>query len=230
MKIWRFPNPWDHAFAIGERRGSWTTSAGGVCRECGDARQGRAQPLILEWQPGSSVVGDFTWPGFDDDVVVTERLFNELRARFGGFESGPMRMVQDPKLKRTPRAEPRVWLPYEGPPLVELWVTAWAHMDPERSSVEFERRCGTCGREFWDLYGVERWDSDWDAERMELVDSHSDRLPSAGVFVPEAELEGADIFRVHEFSGWMFCTDAVREFVLSRGFTNVSFLEMGDTV
>ena len=139
-------------------------------------------------------------------------------------------MVQDPKLKRSARAKPRVWLPYEGPPLQEMWVTTWVHMDREGSSAELERRCGTCGTEFWELYGVERWDSHLDRERMELVRTHSDRLPGAGVFVLESDLAGADIFRIHEFPARVFCTDPVREFVEKEGFTNVSFLEMGETL
>lgn len=86
------------------------------------------------------------------------------------------------------------------------------------------------GATSWELYGVERWDTDLDRERMELVRTHSDRLPGAGVFVPEADLAGSSIFRVHEFPGPVFCTDPVRELVEKEKFSNVSFLEMGDVV
>lgn len=231
MRIWRFANPSDHGFAEAGRRGSWTPASGeGVCPECTASRQRRAKPLVIEWRSGSDVVGDFTWVGYGEEVVTTEEVLDFLVDRFSGFEAGPVEMVQDPNLKRTNRAKSRVWLPYDGPPLRELWVTTWVHIDPERSSAELQRRCGTCGTEFWELYGVEHWDSHFDQELKQLVRTKTERLPNAGVFVREADLAGAHIFRVHELPAWVFCTDPVREVVEKAGFSNVSFLEMGDTI
>lgn len=230
MRLWRFSDPSDDRFASAGRRGSWTeAAASGLCPECGDSQQVRVKPLILEWDPGSDRVGDFTWPGFGSEVVVVDRVLDVLRKHFEGFEPGPVEMVQDRKLKPGKRRKPRVWLPYEGPPLHELWVTTWVHMDRNRSSAELERRCGTCGTEAWELYGVERWDSHFDRERMELVRTKTDRLPGAGVFISEVDLAGADIFRVREFPAAVFCTDAVRALIDKESFSNVSFLEMGET-
>jgi len=185
---------------------------------------------VLEWEPGPDLVGDFTWPGFGDDVVVADHVLTALRERFSGFEPGSVEMVQDPKLKRTTRGHRRVWLPYEGPALHELWVTAWAHVDRERSSIELERRCGTCDREFWELYGVEQWEADYYENEEDFVRGRTERLPRAGLFVPKDDLAGADIFRIYKFPGWIFCTESVRRFVEEEGFSNVAFLEMGDIV
>jgi len=49
------------------------------------------------------------------------------------------------------------------------------------------------------------------------------------MFVREAELDGNDVFRVREFPAWAFCTDRVRAVVAKAGFSNVWFLEMGET-
>jgi hypothetical protein len=184
----------------------------------------------MVWEPGSDVVGDFVWLGFGSEVVVTEHVLAVVQAHFEGFEPGPVEMVEEPDQSPGKRRKRRVPLPYRGPALHELWVTAWAHLDRDHSSVELERRCGTCGTEFWSVYGVERWDSDLVAGRGQLVRTKTERLPGAGIFVREADLGGADIFRVHKFPGWVFCTDSVRKLVEKEGFSNVAFLEMGDTI
>lgn len=230
MRIWRFSSPADDRFASAGRRGSWTSPQDeGVCPECSASRQQRAKPLVIAWELGSDVVGDFVWPGFGGEVVVTDRVLGVLQERFSGFEPGRVEMVEDPNSPQARPRKPQVRLPYEGPSLHELWVTTWVHLDRDRSSVELERRCGTCGTEFWNIYGVERWDSHFDVGRRQLVRTKTERLPNAGAFVREADLGGADIFRVYEFPGWVFCTDLVREVIKKEEFSNVTFLEMGET-
>lgn len=97
------------------------------------------------------LVGDFVWPGFDSEVVAADHVFAALESSFAGFERGPIEMVDEPDLDRD--GQPRVSLPYEGPALYELWTTAWASADVERSTMRMERRCGTCGTEFWEVDG-----------------------------------------------------------------------------
>ena len=180
---------------------------------------------MMVWEPGSDVVGDFTWPGFDSEVVATDTVL-EVLDQFEGFEPGPLEIVEDPD---APKRGKRVQLPYEGPPLHELWVTTVVGMDRGRSSAELEHACLECGAERWELYGVERWDSHFDQDLKRLVRFKTDRLPDAGIYVSEADLAGAGIFRVEEFAAWVFCTDPVRELIEKEGFSNVSFLEMGET-
>ena len=144
MRIWRFTDPSDYRFAEGGRRGSWTQPSEGLCPECTASPEERTRPLILAWLPGSDTVGDFVWPGFDSEVVVTDDVLGALQSRFHGFEPGPVEMVEEKGVRARKRGDRQVRLPYHGPRLHELWVTAWAHLDPGRSSVELERRCGTC--------------------------------------------------------------------------------------
>jgi hypothetical protein len=230
VTIWRFADPGDYRFAQASRRGSWSPSAG-LCLECSASSQKRIQPLILEWEPGANVIGDFTWSGFGSDIAVTERVAEDLKS-FGGFEPGPIEMVQDPELRASDgarRSKPRVSLPYQGPQLCELWVTQNVHLDLKKSSVRLAKECGTCGQRQYEVDGIERRESTWDAERRESVKEHIPRSQGKGLFVAEHALAGTAIFRTLEFPGWVLCTDRVKELVTQKGFTNVAFLEVGDT-
>ena len=202
--------------------GTWTGSTGGVCPECKASSETRAKPLILAWEAGSALVGHFVWPGLSE-VVATERVFLALESNLGGFERGPIQMVDEPGYPR--RGQPRMRLPYEGPRLYELWTTAWVNADLERSTLRLERalrpvwnrilearRCRTVGEHVRPKDG--------------LVRTRTGRSPHAGIYIPHADLGGADILRVVETPAWVFCTDAVRDLVHEQAFTNVDFFEM----
>lgn len=231
MRCFRLYDPQDCRFAQAGRLGAWYPSPSpGACPECGASRQRRVPPLIIEWLPGSDRVGDFVWPG--GDVVVAQPVRDALEKTYRGFELKPVEMRQDPKLKRPGRirkgTEPRVWLPYEGPALYELWVTAWVHADLELSTIRQVEACATCGHSAYEVGGVEVRKARWDAAKKELVPVHSPRRPGEGIYVHEDDLQGADIFGVHELPGWVLCTARVRALVEDLRFTNVSFLEVGD--
>jgi hypothetical protein len=228
VKLWRFADPHDAEWAEAGRRGTWSSSSG-PCPQCGATQQRRVRPLLLAWEPGSNRVGDFSWPGFDDDVVVTKRVFDELASRFRGFEAGGVQIVDDPA-RTSSRGTTRVRVPYDGPDLRELWTTPWVHVDKGRSSIELEHECSSCGTRNWEVYGVERLDSSWNAGTGVLEVTRTERLPGAGIFIDESELKGADIFRVAEFPGWVLLTDPVRSLILSEAYTNVAFLQVSDTL
>lgn len=229
MRIWRLSDPRDYGFARASRRGTWTESKG-TCNECGASTQRRVQPLVIEWEPDSDVVGDFVWPGFGGDIAITERVVGVLKGRFTAFEPGPVEMYQDPKLKRTKRGKPRVWLPYEGPPLYDLWVTCWVGIDHDRSTVSLVKKCSICGTAQYSLAGAEKWELGWDQERMESVQMHIPRGRGEGLFVRRAELGDADLFHVNEFPAAIFCSDRVKKAIEAESFTNVGFLEVGEIV
>ena len=233
MKLFRFHNPLDFRFARGGRLGTWCPDPGpGVCPECTASRQRRVPPLIMEWLPESDTIGDFVWPG--GDVVVSQRVREALEERFQGFEFKPVEMWQDPKLKRpqriTKRTKPRVWLPHEGPPLYELWVTAWVHADPERSTIRLTRDCATCGRRAYEMEGVEVRKSRWDAIKRDLVEVHIPRQAGKGIYVHQEDLRSVNIFRLFEAPGWILCTERVKTLIEDRAFSNVAFLEVGDVL
>ncbi len=211
MKIYHFANPHDYRFARAGRLGTWSPDPGpGACPECGRSRQKRIPPLIIEWLPDSDHVGDFTWPGLNDEVVVTQSVREALEQEFDALEFLPIKMFQDPKLKRprriTRRTKPRIWLPYEGPPLWELHSTTTCSLDREQSNVRLEKVCSTCGRPKF--------------IRPPFEDRH--------LVVDRATWGGEDIFKTREYTGWLFCTERAKQFVELQGFTNVGFLLDGE--
>jgi hypothetical protein len=222
MKIWVFYDPSDHAYAQAGLRGTWTPPEEGPER--------RIQPLIIEWEPGSDVIGDFTCTGFGSGWVVTEEVGEMLLARFKGFELGPVEMIQDPKLKRTRqitrRAKRRVWLPYDGPPLYEVWATHQVKPDLDRSTLANVRRDEGTDELCYDVEGEER--IEYSGVFPDLCRKRVPREQGKGIYVVEADLDGADIFDI-EGCGWIFCTHSVREFIIEQQFTNVDFFEMGET-
>ncbi len=205
MKLFRFHDPSDYRYAEAGRRGTWSPPPVGVCPECTASRQTRVPPLKIAWEPGADVIGDFTWPGFDSDIAVKDSVLATLSRQFSGFEGQPVEMVNDPARRR--RKQPMVTLPYQGPRLFDLWVTAWASADRDRSTIELEYACSTCQQEQWRL-----------------------RLPPDGeILLPETALDGASIFRLNEAPAWIACTEAVKHVVEVEGFTNVAFIELGST-
>jgi hypothetical protein len=219
MKLWQLKDPRGGRFAVAGGRGKWS-----------DPPSRRVQPLIVEWEPGSDLIGDFTWSGLG--IVVTERVGKMLLERFSGFELGPVEMIQNPKLKRpqrtTRRTRPRIWLPYQGPPLYELWVTAWVDADLQRSTLEARGLHPDFGHMCYQVHGVEQVDVCWDREALKGHVVRTPREPGKGVYVAEGALRGIDIFNLAQLPGLDHCTDRVRDFIFEQQFTNVDFLEMGE--
>ena len=224
MKIWRLTRPRNSGFAAAGARGAW--KPGELCPECTRSTEERTPPLQLVWEPGSDQIGDFVWAG--PAVAARREVVDVLRKPFTGVEPGPVGMVDEPPPTAAQRRQPRVQLPYQGPELQELWVTASVPVDRARSSIELERRCTTCGTEYWEVYGVERWAFNVDPDTCDLAYELIPRTPKGGLFVRPEDLPGADIFWVQEAPAWILCTDEVRDWAVSEGCTNVAFLEVGE--
>jgi hypothetical protein len=190
------------------------------------------KPLVFEWDPGSDVIGDFTWPD-GTRVAVKRHVFEALASKFSGIHAEPVEMVQDPKLKRpkrpNKRTKTRVWLPYTGPELVELWPDRSVPYLPE-TTTEVSRQCKKCGNEPIQLSGIELKWHDYDATERKLVPARTPRTPGRGVFVSASEVGSTPIFRLPKVPGPILCTDEVRSFIEREGFTNVEFREYGDVL
>lgn len=235
MKIWIISDPVDFQFARANIQGTWSPMKNGlkICPECTQPLQKRIKPLVIEWESGSDVIGDFLWPEFAS-IAVSERSFKALESQFEGFERGPIEMIQDPKLTRpkriTKRTTPRIWLPYEDMHLFELLVTSWVHIDMQKSTVKYINKCNTCAQEFYEVTGIEHSKRSWNSYLGEMFEMRVPREPGQGVFIDETNLNGADIFRVHEFPAWPLCTDRVKDFIVKEKFTNIIFFEMGEII
>ena len=195
MILWRFTDPEDGTYAAVGRR---VAGAGPTTR-----------PPVLEWEPASQIVGDFVWARSDASVVVVAKSVGAaLAEKFQGFELA---------------SKPLIALPYHGPELADLRVTAWAHIDLERSDV----KRSTSDDASYVVEGAETWETGWDLESMRSKRIRLPRSPGGGLYIQRSSVTG-DIFGVHEFPSWIFCTGEVRTFVQRQEFTNVDFLEMGE--
>jgi hypothetical protein len=233
VKIWRLTNPHDNAYAQCILRGAWALQheGGSICPQCGTSAYRRAPPLILEWEQGSSVIGDFNWPDAGQSLAITRHAIDLLSGHFSGFSAGPVQMIEEPKLP-THMAKPAelpVRLPYHGPELCELWVDAMVRVDHQRSSIKQKLHCKTCGSTSYSVEGIETTKSRWNRMTMKLEPVKYPREPGKGLYIRQTELLERDIFRTQEFPSWILCTDNVKEFVVAQRFSNVSFLEYGET-
>jgi hypothetical protein len=234
MTIWQLTSPTPlQDFAVAGMRGTWRP-AKNPCKQCTRLTE-LGPPLVVEWEVGSAVIGDFTWTGVTIPVV-TEQVLDALRAHFNGFAGGPVEMIQHPKLRPpvrpTKRTRPRVWLPYTGPRLFTLELTTWVHMDRERTTARLVRRCDSCGDERYELSGFEKVDYRVEVRQQppayEMVYTRVPRAAGQGLFLRADDLGGADVFGVYEFDGWTFCNDRAKEFIEEQRYTNVDFWEMGE--
>lgn len=188
-------------------------------------------PIIIEWSPGSSLIGDFTWPG-SGRVIVKARVFEEISKHFNVVRAGAVEMFQDPRLrvpKRKHRAKPRIWLPYEGPSLVEVIPVHTTHAHP-RTSWRVEFRCDLCGSEMKRLDGFEQRGSRWDQTTQRLVPFSIPREPGKGIILSLESIGRHPIFFVSELLPWLLCTDEFKDFAEAKKYTNIIFAEYGEIV
>jgi hypothetical protein len=208
-KLFSFDSPIITKFAEASRLGTWHPIDAKVCPECGDARQKRIPPLIIEWEPGSDVIGDFTWPGFNLEVVVSQKVKEAFEVQFPEVGFASIQFWQNPRLTRpalpNKRTKPRVWLPYSGSDLWEIIPQKWFHLDCDKSNVVVEKQCSTCGKI---IYKKRSW---------------TDRF-----VIDDSSWEGENIFRIYEYPGPIYCTEDAKIFIEKSGFSNIRFSEEGE--
>jgi hypothetical protein len=178
------------------------------CPACHEFDTELISPVVIQWEPGSDLVADFTWPVGLGEIIVTQRVRDYLdESTVTSVTFRPVEMTEDPKAKRSSRkrrrAEPQVQLPYEGPPLWHLQVTSEAKLDLKASQRTLFQKCAACGREIWD------------APR---------RAPQV---VMRSSWDGAEFFRIREVGEVIFVVERVRDLLQSRDFTNVRLTERG---
>jgi hypothetical protein len=179
------------------------------CPKCKLAARKRVPPLVIEWDYGSNVVADFTWPAGLDEIVVSDRARSCVVANgFSGVRFEPVEMVQREGLKKPhkqSKAKTRVWLPYNGPPLWNLLVTSWCDLDVPVSGRSFVLDCEVCGR-----------------KHMIVHD------PAAPLVVKPETWSRTDFFCIREMGKMVFITEAVRQAIEENAFTNVAMKARGN--
>ncbi len=229
--IWKLHRAFDTAFAEC-LHGSPRETIAKPCPKCyADATYRVPYPILIEWSPGSDVLGEFIWPG-DGRIIVKMCVFETIQARFPVVRSDTVQMMQDPKLripKNKKRARARIWLPYDGPPLVELIPTYRTRVHP-KTTWELSDPCEVCGKSSKRLIGFEEKMHRWDQQKQDLVPNWKAREPGKGLFISRSAIAGYPIFFVEELSTPIFCTDEFKHFIEEQGFTNIDFLNWGELV
>jgi hypothetical protein len=219
MKLWAF-DAYDVQYARASHVGTWV--------EVGDPpRDERVKPLVIQWEPGSTVIGDFTWVGTSSYVVKRSVAEELLEAGFKGFELGPVEIVPNRHHKKPKRNI--LQLPNVQPDLVDLWVTKWVPFNHERTTVHVVGEEG--GKPIYELDGIEMIEvGNWHPETGTLDKIRIPRTPERGLYVDARELGDCDIFRTTELPVGINCTDRLRNFIVDKGYTNIVFFEVGETI
>ncbi len=215
-RIWLLSDPVDDRFASAARVGTWRKI---------DGKDVRVSPLVLEWQRGSKVVGDFLWPSFEGDVVAVERVFRELQERFGGLDAGPIRVIP-PKWKRRkelPEGVLTIWS--EDLHLVDVWFAHRVDWDWDKSCI---RTTEEDDRVIHEVIGGENTEVDVDPETFDVRTRRIPRVEGGGIFVKANLLQGHSFFKVNHDPVWNLCTDAARDFILEKEYTNIDFFHVGE--
>jgi hypothetical protein len=217
MKIWSLNDPGNHYYAGAETLGAFQQPAPKYGRGV------RASPLIIRWDGHAKVAGDFTFPSMHD-VMVKQSVGDELeQAKFQGFILGPLEVRN--RDGKTVRRELPEGLRYD---FAEILIKKTVPLELTRSKFTSEVNRG---KTYYKMPGVARVTATNYGKTTEplhrvIVPREKDK----GFFVQEELLQGCDLFWVSEFEGWNLCTDRFRDFVLERRYTNISFLEVGDTL
>jgi len=233
MTVWRMVDPRNPAFAHVTCTGAWSQGQG-LCRTCTGSTQRRIPPAIVEWEGLSGNVGDWTWSLCGACVLLSVDVHRSLARRFSGYKVGPVKIIAN---KQGVARDRGCTTPEEGGMVAqvehrfyEMWLTKWVHLVPEISTATMAWKCPECGRERWEVTGVEICESRFDRRKGTLVPAKRKRLPGHGLFVHRGDLDRADFFGVSEFPGWYLCTDRARDFMRSMKYTNIAFLEYGALV
>lgn len=217
MKIFRIVDPADRRFAEAALRGTWSKPAH-QCQHCERPPSQRVPPLIIEWLPGSTQIGHFVWPGFSNDVAVTDVVAREIRERFGGFELRELNFVGSPLPKRKGRREGTG--PAVVPALFDVWITKW--IDAGKESLPGSNLCAVCCREDYTLQ----------AHGQAVIDTIAApfREVQASLQLSDSLVDPHELFRIIQVPGAILCTEEFKNFVQKSYFTNIAFWEVGSLV
>jgi|ERR1700722_633255 len=179
------------------------------CKNQGFQRWERISPLVIEWQPDSDLIGDFTWPSGLGELVVTDRVKQCLELQsVTGVDFGPVKMIQNPKLKKptrmSSRTKKRIWLPYEGPPLWDMLTCSWCNLDMIASKRTITYECSICHRQEYSY------------------------TPDTPLVVNPDTWDGSEVFRIREMGRLVFVLGRVKSIIEKNSFSNVTVEERGN--
>lgn len=202
-------NPKDHDEIFADASVFGTYLKNPPCPACGAGRWERIRPLVIEWEPGSTTIADFTWPACLGELVITDAVKKALGTRkIPSISFGPVEMYQNPKLKQptrpNARSKARVWLPYSGPKLWDLEVKSYCHLNLEKSRRVLRKECELCK-----------------TQELDVVD------PGAPLVIEPDTWDGAPVFRIREVGEVVFVLEDVKALLQAKRFTNLEMKPRG---
>ena len=167
--------------------GTWGPSRS--CRSCGYPPNALIEPLLVEWDIGTTRIGDFSWCG--STCIVTDRVRDCLIEHGYPCRFSEAQYVAPKKARGLSRRElkqyGRIPFPYEGPHLSWLMATAELPADVERSQLKVEKDCTACGvlRYRFRCEDLTIAASSWNGEKMFQIEQNG---PSGATFVTDEGL------------------------------------------
>lgn len=209
---------WDAAWFIEDD----SFTVGSICPECGARPTERVYGIAIAYQEGppqSFAVGT---------LLAQVSVAEDLASRFSGLALEPVYIYKSEWAGPFADKRPKYAKRYVGPQYVELRFTKDIKLDAERSTLDLTNRCSTCNRGTYRILGMERESEEELIDGRWMKQSAVPRDPSRGLFVSREELGDNDFFT---YGGvFKYCTEEVRDFILSRNYTNMRFLECGTVV
>jgi hypothetical protein len=196
-------------YAMFSHLGTWETSE--TCPACDSTRGRLIEPLLVEWNIGTTRIGDFSWRGYT--CIVTDRVRDCLIKHGFPCRFGEVQYVAPEKARGFSRRElkqyGRVPFPYTGPHLSWLIATATVPADIERSRLKVKERCDVCG--------IVRYS--WRRDDLHLV-------------VPAASYSGEKMFTLTQFMtpSIKYVTEEGLAILKGAGFTNFIVRDAGEII
>lgn len=199
MKIYLIKEPSkNEGFAEFSHVGTW--SDGDICEECENTTERLIEPLLIEWEPGYDMIGDFSWCGYTSVIQPHVKKFmidSSFECNFKKVE------VVSPTTKKK-KNQKLIEFPYKGPELSWLFPNKYIKLNQEKSGVTLRTDCSLCKQKDYTF----------------IMDK---------IVIDKAKWRGEKIFRIEQFipSAATFITEDALNAISGRGFTNFGIHEAG---
>jgi hypothetical protein len=199
MKIYWIEGDKEGGFAWVHYSGTW--SEGELCEKCTSSSSDLIEPLLLEWNIGSDVIGDFTWAS--TCFVVLDRVAAFMSAHGYDIHAGQVEVIGSER-KRGYRNVP---FPYTGPHLNWVLANARVPLNELKSGVTLDIDCDLCGRQRYTFKreGIVIDHADWRGQKMFRITQFEKSIST-------------------------LVTDEARSEILDLGISNVTFIEAGEII
>ena len=127
-------------YAMFAHLGTWSKPTLPMCKVCTLSDQELIEPILVEWEPGTDVIGDFSWCGYT--MLVQERVKEFFDAEKLNCWYGKIQYVP-PTGRKRPK---RVPFPYTGPRLYWAICQNRVLLNEKLSGVDLRIDCKVCGR------------------------------------------------------------------------------------